>query len=332
MSDPRVSVLIAAYDAEAFLADTLATALGQRFTDLELLVIDDGSRDGTADVVRRAAAADPRVRLLVQENRGLSATRNRGVRESRGALVAFLDHDDLWHPDKLALQVAALDRRPDAVLASCHSALIDRAHRCLGWRFGGDADGDVYAELLVWDMISGGSVALVRRAALAAAGPFDETLRIREDWDMWIRLARLGPFVTVPRVLVGYTRQAANESRDYARLADEGMRVLAKAARADPTLGAARLRFCRARDLFATASFCAVDGRVGLAWRYLARSLAVTPAPVLRSPRRWAFVAVLALQTVLPAAVFRAVFGVLSRLRFDLPPGRPFAELAEPAP
>ena len=321
-----MSVLIAAYDAEAFLAATLASALGQTFTDLEVVVIDDGSHDGTASVVRRAAADDPRVRLIQQANRGLSATRNRGVVESRGDLVAFLDHDDLWHPEKLALQVALLDAHPEAIVASCYSAVIDAAHRCLGWRFGGDANGDVYAEMLVWDIVSGGSVALVRRDALLAVGPFDETLHIREDWDMWIRLARRGPFVTVPRVLVGYTRSPASSSRDYRRLADEGERVLAKVARDDPTVDARRLRFCRARDLFATASFCAVDGRVGLAWRYLVQSLAVTPAPLLGAPRRWAFVGILALQSVLPRAAFRAVFGILNRLTFQLEPGHPFLD------
>lgn len=332
MSAPRVSVLIAAYDAAPFIEATLESALGQTFGDLEVLVIDDGSRDGTADVVRRVAASDPRLRLIEQENRGLSATRNRGIAEAQGSLIAFLDHDDLWHPEKLALQVAVMDAQPETAVVSCHSALIDTDQRCLGWRFGGDANGDVYAEMLVWDVVSGGSVTLVRREALEAVGPFDETLRIREDWDMWIRLARCYAFATVPRVLVGYTRSAASSSRDYERLAAEGVRVLDKARRDDPGFDDARYRFCLARDLFATASFCAVDGHTALAWRYLGRSLALTPAPVVRSPRRLALVGVLVLRTVLPSGVFRTVFGWLNRWSFHLEPGKPFRELdAEPA-
>jgi glycosyltransferase involved in cell wall biosynthesis len=327
MTSPRVSVLIAAYNAAAFLQPTLDSVLDQTFGDLEVLVVDDGSRDDTAGVVRRAMAADPRVRLIVQENRGLSATRNVGIRASHGELVAFLDHDDLWHPDKLAAQVALLDADPRTAVVSCYSALIDERQRCLGWRFGGDANGDVYDEMLVWDVVSGGSVALVRRAALDAAGPFDESLAIREDWDMWIRLAHRHRFATVPRVLVGYTRMPANASRDYERLADEGMRVLAKVRRDDPRFDEARHRFCLARDLFATASFCAVDGRTGLAWHYLGRSLALTPWPVLRSPRRLALVGVLALRTVLPAVLFTPIFRALNRLSFQLDPGRPFREL-----
>lgn len=332
MNAPRVSVLIAAYDAEPFIEATLESALGQTFGDLEVLVIDDGSRDGTAAVVRRVAATDPRLRLIVQENRGLSATRNRGIAEAHGSLIAFLDHDDLWHPEKLALQVALLDARPRTAVVSCHSALIDTDHRCLGWRFGGDANGDVYAEMLEWDIVSGGSVTLVRREALEAVGPFDETLRIREDWDMWIRLARRYELATVPRVLVGYTRSAASSSRDYERLAEEGVRVLDKARRDDPAFDDARYRVCLARDLFATASFCAVDGHTALAWRYVGRSLALTPAPVVRSPRRLALVGVLALRTMLPDAAFRAALRGLNRLTFHLEPGKRFRDLdVEPA-
>jgi glycosyltransferase involved in cell wall biosynthesis len=329
MSEPRVSVLIAAYNAAAFIERTLRTVLDQAFTDLEVLVIDDGSSDGTGEIVRRAIPTDARVRLVVQENRGLSATRNRGIAEARGDLIAFLDHDDVWQRDKLALQVAVLDAHPEVGVVSCFSALVDENMRCLGWRFGGDASGDVYAEMLEWDIVSGGSVVVVRRTMLEAAGPFDETLAIREDWDMWIRLARLTAFATVPRVLVGYTRCDSNVSRDYERLAVEGLQVLEKVRAVDPTLTPARHRFYRARDLFAAASFCAVDGQVALAWHYVWRSLAMTPLPILRAPRRWAFVGVLGLQTVLPAAWFQRAFGWLARRSFQLEPGRPFLALGE---
>jgi glycosyltransferase involved in cell wall biosynthesis len=324
---PRVSVITAAYNAAPFIEATLRTALDQTLRDIELIVIDDGSKDTTAEVVERIAGEDSRVRLIRQQNRGLAATRNRGVAESRGTLLAFLDHDDLWHPEKLACQAAALDAAPKAAVASCYSALIDEHHLCSGWRYGGDANGDVYEEMLEWDMVSGGSVALLRRAALRETGPFDETLPMRSDWDMWIRLARRYPFVTVPRTLVGYTRTPFSSSRGYERMAGAGRLVLEKAAREDTELRGAKLRFCLARDLFAVASACTIDGEVGLAWHYLARSLAITPAPMLRSPRRWALVAMLALQTVLPRPLYRASLGALNRVSFDLPPGRPFSTL-----
>jgi len=321
---PRVSVITAAYNAEAFLATTLGCVGAQTFGDFEHLVIDDGSKDGTAEVVRRVMAEDPRVRLIQQTNRGLAATRNAGLGAAHGELIAFLDHDDVWHPQKLALQVALLDATPAAGVASCYSAVTGADGAQLGWRFGGNADGDVYWEMLEWDMVSGGSVALCRRTGFERVGGFDESLPMRSDWDMWIRLARHYPFVTVPRVLVGYTRSPTSASRQYERLAAAGAAVLAKAARDDPRFSARFQRFCRARDSFAVACMCTIDDHIGLAWTYLARSLATTPAPLLCAPRRWAMVAVLMLKTVLPARIFERVFALLSRWSFGLTTGRPF--------
>lgn len=323
---PRVSIVVSAFNAERFIAATIASALNQTFADFELLVIDDGSTDGTAGAVRRALGTDPRCRLIVQRNGGPSSARNRGVAESSGGLIAFLDHDDLWHPEKLAAQVELLDAMPDAGVATCYSAVIDASGRCLGWRLGGEARGRAGRDMIEWDMVSGGSVAMVRRTALAAAGAFDESLRFREDWDMWIRLARHVPFVTVPRILVGYTRRPRSASSDYERMAAEGALVLAKACSGDPGIGAGRLRHCTARDLFGVSCFCAMDAQNALAWQYLARSWAISPWPLLLSPRRWAFVAILALQSVLPRAAFRYVFRLTSRAAFGLRAGDRFPE------
>ena len=322
LSAPRVSVVVPAWNAERFIEATLASALSQTFRDIELLVIDDGSKDQTAAVVRRIASGDSRLRLIAQDNTGLAGARNRGIRESRGELIAFLDHDDLWHPDKISLQVAALDAHPLAGLASCYSAVIDEEHRCLGWRFGGKANGNVYDEVLVWDMISGGSVALIRRAAFDRVGHFDETLPMRSDWDMWIRIARHFHFATVPRTLVGYTRSKLGLSRGYDRMAEAGNTVLAKASREDPGFNGYRLRFCRARDLFAVACVCTIDGEVSRAWNYLRRCLALTPMPVLTSRRRCALVMMLVLRTVLPASIFRSVLGAVNVVSFRMQPGR----------
>lgn len=326
---PRVSVVIPAFNAATFIEQTLATAQRQTLTTLEIIVVDDGSSDGTAAVVGRAAAVDSRVRLITQPNRGLSAARNRGIAEARGDFIAFLDHDDLWQPDKLALQVAVLDRDDEIAVASCYSAIIDQDHRCVGWRYGGDANGHVYQQMLQWDMVSGGSVATIRRTALAAVGEFDETLHVREDWDMWIRLARRFPFATVPRTLVGYTRRPSNASRDYDRMLQEGTTVLAKVSREDPGFGRFAYRFCRARDCFAVAGFCAIDGETSMAWRFLRESVAWTVQPIVWSPRRWAFVVALLVQTVVPEGLFRSILATVNRLSFQLPPGLPFHQISE---
>ena len=324
---PRVSVLLAAYNSENCLEATVASVLRQSFTDFELIIVDDGSVDGTTSLALRLMAVDPRVRLILQENRGLSASRNRGFLEARGDLIAFLDHDDLWHPAKLAQQVARLDANPTVGVVSCFSAILDERHRCTGWRLGGMAEGNVLEEMLEWDMISGGSVVLVRRQALTAAGPFDTGMALREDWDMWIRLARQEQFTTVPRVLVGYVRGSGNASLDCRGLELEGRRVLTKARRTPPGFSRRRLLYLLARDRFAIACFATIDGRIGEAWRHLGRSIRLTPAPLMRSPRRLALVAVLILRTLLPSAAFLQVMTGLNRFSFDVPPGLPFADL-----
>lgn len=326
-SDPTVSVIVPAFNSAPFIEPTLRSALDQTFPDLELIVVDDGSTDATADVLRRVAATDERVVLIEQENQGLAAARNRGIERARGRLIAFLDNDDFWLPEKLSLQVELADARPEVGAVSCYSTLIDEHGRCLGWRYGGAADGEVYAEMLEWDMVSGGSVALVRRAALDAVGPFDESNSIRSDWDMWIRLARKYPFATVPRILVGYTRRASGMSGNHEAMAEGGTKLLEKLLNDDPGVPRNRLRFYEARDLFAVACFCTVDGHVESAWRYVAKSLGRSPAPILLRPRRWALLAILVLQTVLPARIYGAALGLLCRSAFGLTRGQPFYEI-----
>ena len=110
---PAVSVIMPAYNVAPYVGDALRSALAQTFTDLEVLVVDDGSTDATADVVAGIAARDPRVRLIRQPNRGLAGARNTGLRSARGDVFALLDSDDLWEPEFLAEQVAILRAHPD---------------------------------------------------------------------------------------------------------------------------------------------------------------------------------------------------------------------------
>jgi hypothetical protein len=322
---PRVTVVLIAYNAAGLVERALRTALDQSFGPLEVVVVDDGSGDGTAEAARAAAGADARVRVVSKENGGPASARNRGIREARGELVAFLDHDDLWSPRKLEAQVALLDRFPHAAVASCYSALVDDAGAVLGWRLGGAADGDVYRQMLEWDLVSGGSVVLARRSALLDARGFDETLPLRSDWDLWIRLSRRHNFVTAREPLVGYTRSSGGLTRGGGRMTTAGEAVLARAAAADPSLGERRLRFLRARDRFGIACFALFDERAPDARRHLRDSLALTPAPVLRSPRRWAVVGAILLLTVLPRRAYRAVLGIGSRMFFGLRRGEPYA-------
>ena len=325
MSDrPHVSVVIPAFQSEARIGRTLSRLAAQTFADFEVVVVNDGSTDATSEAVARAAAADRRIRLVEQPNAGIAAARNRGIELARGDLIAFLDDDDLWHPLKLALQVARLDAMSRACAVSCYSALVDVDGNLLGWRFGGMTEGDVYREMLEWDMVSGGSVVVARRQALEAVGGFDTSLPDRADWDLWIRLAKRHRFTCVPRTLVGYTRRAGSVSHGYDRMIEHGRLVLAKARGDDPTISDADFRAYLARDLFGAACLCLADEQYAMAWRYLARGLRAGPAMILRRPRRWGVVAMLALASVLPTPLYRQTLAAMSRVVFRMRRGSAF--------
>jgi glycosyltransferase involved in cell wall biosynthesis len=325
MRHPRVSVVIPAFESEPRIGRTLRTLLAQTFSDFEAVIVNDGSTDATTRAVRLAMASDPRVRLIEQGNAGLAAARNRGIEAARGDLIAFLDDDDLWHRQKLELQVSRLDRMPDAAVVSCFSAVVDLEGRLLGWRLGGRPEGDVYQEMLEWDMVSGGSVAVVRRGPLEEAGGFDHSLAAREDWDLWIRLARRHPFTSVPRTLVGYTRRPGSLSQSAERMLAHGRAVLAKARAEDPAIGESAHRAFLARDRFGAACFGVVDGNARVAWRYLLSSVTDAPTTILSRLRRWGLLLMLVLATVLPEAAYRrfALSG-MSRVAFNLKAGTPF--------
>ncbi len=193
-----VSVIIPAYNAERYIADAIESALGQTLPPYEIIVVDDGSTDGTADVVRRYG--EP-VRLLLQRNRGPAAARNRGLMEARGEFVAFLDADDVWTRRNLELQVAALTASPRACLSygriqwfsgrpSASLSETEPSHDP-------QPAGDVLPVLVLRHLWATPAV-VVRRGAVLSVGGFDDALRIGEDYDLWLRLASGGPVAYVP--------------------------------------------------------------------------------------------------------------------------------------
>jgi glycosyltransferase involved in cell wall biosynthesis len=324
-----VSVIVPAFQSTTRIGPTLSRLARQTFTDFEVIVVNDGSTDDTSAAVTRLMKGDPRIRLVEQANLGIAAARNRGIESAQGSVLAFLDDDDLWHPDKLALQLARLDAVPRAAVVSCHSALVDPAGKLLGWRLGGTPEGDVYREMLEWDMVSGGSVALVARHPLEEAGGFDAMLPDRADWDLWIRLARRHPFCCVPRTLVGYTRRPGSVSQSYERMIEHGRLVLAKARRDDSSIRDADHRAFLARDLFGAACLSLIDERHAVAWHYLARALRGGPTMILARPRRWGVMLMLGLSTALPTRVYRqVVVAAMARAAFQVKAGAAFDSLA----
>lgn len=197
-----ISVIIPTYNAERTILETIESVQQQTFCDFELIVINDGSTDRTLELL--ATVQDPRLKVFSYENGGLPVARNRGIARSTGEFIAFLDADDLWTPDKLELQLAALQQHSNAGVVYSWTLFMDEK----GESFYADEpihfEGNVLTQLLMKNFIASGSNAMVRRQAIESVGEFDPTLKSCEDWDYWLRLAVHWSFVLVPKAQIFY--------------------------------------------------------------------------------------------------------------------------------
>lgn len=194
---PSVSVIIPTYNRRDFVREAMASVLAQTFQDFELIVVDDGSTDGTVDVVREF----PRARYLSQENRGVSAARNAGVAVSRGELIAFLDADDLWQPQKLATQVAFFATRPEAHICQTEEVWLRNGVRVNPRNKHRKPSGDIFAASLHLCLVSPSAV-MMRRELFDRVGGFDEELPACEDYDLWLRISASEPVHLIAEALV----------------------------------------------------------------------------------------------------------------------------------
>ena len=207
----EVSVIIPTRNRSQLLALSLRSVFWQRNVDFETIVVDDGSTDDTAHVLRSLGG---RIRVVRHEHsQGVSAARNRGIAEARGEWVAFLDDDDLWAPDKLELQLQAL-RRTDRRWAYAGAIEITMDNRVLAGRPPVSPD-RVVKELPMSNVVpAGASNVIVWKAWLSMPTVFDGRLHHSADWDLWIRLARRGPPACVSKPLVAYRFHPGSASLD----------------------------------------------------------------------------------------------------------------------
>lgn len=216
---PLVSIIMPAYNVAAFIAQAIESVLAQTYDNWELLITDDGSTDETAEVIARYD--DPRVRCFRTENRGPSAARNTALQHARGDFIAFLDADDVWFPEKLAVQVDVLRRQGDVGLTYCgvrriaedgrrlpsHRLSLDRLPRdwCLD-------------RILIRNDIRGPSIVMLRREVMEKTGLFPEKVIGTEEWHVWMRAALYGRFSYVSRVLAAYRVRSGALSARYDRM------------------------------------------------------------------------------------------------------------------
>lgn len=231
-----VSVIMPAYNAAPYIAEAIRSVLDQNYPDIELIVVDDGSQDGTPEIAR---GFGERVRLFERPNGGPAAARNFGFSVARGEFIAFLDADDLWLPGKLASQVAHLRAHPEiGVVFGKFLRWYGRADGrfdappapqddSTGGAIVSDQSGWIYTELL-FDNIVHIITAVIRREVLDIVGGFDETLRTGEDYDFWLRVSRRVRADKLNRTLAWYRMHPQSITR-IPRSENNELRVLRKA-------------------------------------------------------------------------------------------------------
>lgn len=203
LNPPVVSVIMPVYNARPYIAAAVRSVLDQTFADFELIIIDDGSTDGTADILRRLAAADPRINLLHQKNSGVCCASNRGLVAARGEFFARMDHDDVALPDRLLRQVEFMRANPEVVAVGAQVLMIDTddmpiriatvplTHEKIEEMFSMD-----------WSIFH--PTLMARMDVIRAIGGYSVQYNSMEDLDLFIRLAERGRLANLPQVLLKY--------------------------------------------------------------------------------------------------------------------------------
>jgi len=243
---PRISVVVPVYNAEAYLAAAVNSILTQTFRDFELIAIDDGATDASAEILDRLAQHDDRMIVVHQPNGGIVAALNRGLALARGEFVARMDADDVACSERFARQLAFLDAHPDVAVVGAAVTLIDAHGRAIR-----DAEYPETPAAIAAFLATGSALAhpvvMMRRAAVLAVGGYRPAYEYAEDYDLWLRMAEKYALANLPDRLLYYRQHAAKLSIAHAaeqRLATSIAQYAARCRRAgkpDPTEGLSAL-------------------------------------------------------------------------------------------
>lgn len=282
----KLSVIIASYNHQDYIAETLRSIEEQTFQDFEIILVDDGSRDGTVEVARRVHS---RAQIFTQANQGVVAARNRGVDLAKGEYICFVDSDDVVLPTRFEKQVVVLDRDPGIGLVFADAWIIDSA----GQRIGRFCDvypvvpGDVAEMLMLHYCFTPMIAVMVRADVLRRTGPFHKPGPI-SDYIKWIEIAHISRTHYDPEPLGCWRRHGqstskqANKVKSYARTRAALKKLLRKYPDMQAKIGRAMLRRF-SRSYFLTAFWLAADGNVARARKYYWKAIKLSPL----SPANW---------------------------------------------
>ena len=292
---PRVSVVMPVYNVQAYVAEAISSVLAQTMPDFELIIVDDGGNDSSMDICR--SFDDPRIRIIAQANRGLAGARNTGIDAARADLVALLDSDDRWLPEKLALHVIHLDNNPQIGVSYCPSRFIDEDGQAMRLAQRPKLEDVSAVDIFCRNPVGNGSAPVLRRAALETVAfrhPsdgrrtcwFDESLRQSEDIEMWLRLAVVGGvrFGGIAPALTEYRVGRGGLSAQILRQYESWEGVIDRLSQHAPQFIAAHVDRARAYQLRYLARRAIQLGEPRMAMTMLRAALASSPRPLLEEP------------------------------------------------
>lgn len=312
-----VSVLIPTYNRAYIIERAIESALTQGHEPIEVLVIDDGSQDGTREFIRERYGNDPRVRYFYKENAGVASARNVGIRESRGEFVAFLDSDDEWLPGKIALQLEGLGLAPEAGMIwtdmravgpdrqILHSPYLRKMYQTyrffatpqdifskeLALQTKSEPDcnsgiklyvGEIFSPMALGNLVHT-STALFRRERLLKVGYFREDYRVAEDYEFYLRTCKEGPVAFLDAVTVSYQigmKDALTSPAYSVPIVTNYVEILERTLSENRDLirlPQALIRECRASAYAWAGQSCLTDGQNERARRYFLKSLKINP-------------------------------------------------------
>jgi glycosyltransferase involved in cell wall biosynthesis len=284
---PALSIVIPAYNVARFITAAVESVLAQTMSDLEIIVVDDGSTDETTALVRRIS--DPRVVLVSKPNGGLSSARNAGIRVARGRYLGFLDGDDIWFPKKAEKQIAALEAEQGITMTYSHSAYLAEDGTPTGAVLTSRALRPSIAQLVRRNLVGNGSTPIGRTEDFLAAGPFDESLSTVADYEMWPRLMhRTGRgLLLLPEALTGYRIRASSLSMSQAEFVADALRADRLIRERMPEVPSLVRRAGVAETCRIAARKLASAGHRAESLRYLAKAIGYAPWLPFGNARFW---------------------------------------------
>ena len=224
MKKPLVSVVIATYNRRKYLRYALESILSQTYTNLEVIVVDDGSTDGSENLVK--SYNDKRIKYIYQENGGQNNAKNTGLCSAKGKYLSILDSDDIWHSQKVEKQVKVLEAKPDVGLVYCGTNIIDEDNNLIDTQPMVFYRGNVVDKLMMKNFLYNGSNAMYRAECIYKTGVFDNSVKRMTDWDLYLRISLSYNFDYVNEYLLYYRVHNDNMSCGFEKYEEAGLKIL----------------------------------------------------------------------------------------------------------